>query len=79
MSVGTYSIPVGGVDDQTPHGEEEIYVVMSGRAKLVTDSGTAHVGPGSVVQIEAGEAHRFEEIEKDLTLLVVFAPPFGSA
>src|ERR687896_918970 len=27
LSVGTYSIPAGSVDDQTPHTEDEIYVV----------------------------------------------------
>jgi quercetin dioxygenase-like cupin family protein len=79
MSVGTYSIPTGGLDDQHRHTEEEIYVVITGQAKLVTGDGAAEVSPGSVVQIPAGEAHRFEDIEEDLTLLVVFAPPYGSA
>ena len=27
LSVGTYCIPAGGVDDQSPHTEDEIYVV----------------------------------------------------
>ncbi len=46
LSLGTYSIPAGGVDDQQPHTEDEIYVVRAGRATLVTDSGTAAVAPG---------------------------------
>lgn len=29
LSVGTYSIPSGGVDEQTPHTEDEIYVPAS--------------------------------------------------
>jgi mannose-6-phosphate isomerase-like protein (cupin superfamily) len=78
LSVGTYSIPAGGVDDQSPHTEDEIYVVRSGRATLVTDSGTAGVGPGSVVFVPAGERHRFTEITEDLAMIVVFAPPYGS-
>jgi len=78
LSVGTYSIPAGGLDDQTPHTEDEIYVVRSGRATLVTSSGTAEVGPGSVVYVPAMEAHRFTEILEDLALLVIFAPPYGS-
>jgi len=48
LSVGTYSIPAGGLDDQTPHTEDEIYIVQSGRATVVTDSGTAPVGPGKL-------------------------------
>jgi mannose-6-phosphate isomerase-like protein (cupin superfamily) len=78
LSVGTYSIPAGGLDDQTPHTEDEIYVVRAGRATLVTSSGTAEVGPGSVVYVPAMEAHRFTEIGEDLALLVIFAPPYGS-
>ena len=78
LSLGTYSIPAGGLDDQSPHTEDEIYVVQSGRATLVTDSGTALVGPGSVVFVPAGETHGFTEILDDLALVVVFAPPYGS-
>jgi mannose-6-phosphate isomerase-like protein (cupin superfamily) len=78
LSVGTYSIPAGGLDDQTPHAEDEIYVVRAGRATLVTSSGTAEVGPGSVVFVPAMETHQFTEIGEDLALLVIFAPPYGS-
>jgi mannose-6-phosphate isomerase-like protein (cupin superfamily) len=78
LSVGTYSIPAGGVDDQSPHTEDEIYVVTSGRARLVTDSGTAEVGPGDVVFVPAGEQHRFVDVAEDLALLVVFGPAYGS-
>ena len=78
LSVGTYSIPAGGQDEQNPHTEDEIYVVQSGRATLVTTSGIADVGPGSVVFVPAGESHRFTEVSEDLALLVVFAPPYGS-
>jgi mannose-6-phosphate isomerase-like protein (cupin superfamily) len=78
LSLGTYSIPAGGVDDQSPHTEDEIYVVQAGRATLVTPSGTAEVAPGSVVFVPAGEPHTFTEISDDLALVVVFAPPYGS-
>ncbi len=29
LSVGTYSIPAGGTDDQQPHTEDEVYVVTA--------------------------------------------------
>jgi mannose-6-phosphate isomerase-like protein (cupin superfamily) len=78
LSVGTYCIPVGGVDDQTPHTEDEIYVVTAGRARIVTPDGSAEVGPGSVVFVAAGEEHRFVDVVEDLALLVVFGPAYGS-
>jgi len=78
LSVGTYSIPAGGLDDQKPHTEDEIYVVQAGRATLVCDSGTVAVEPGTVVFVPAGEAHQFTDVTSDLALLVIFAPPYGS-
>ena len=78
LSIGTYSIPAGGVDNQSPHTEDEIYVVTAGRARIVTDNGNADVGPGSVIFVPAGESHRFVDIVEDLALLVVFAPAYRS-
>ncbi len=78
LSVGTYSIPAGGLDDQRPHYEDEIYVVQTGAATLVTGSGSAEVGPGSVLFVPAREKHQFTDIREDLTLIVIVAPPYKS-
>ncbi|MBG0831378.1 cupin domain-containing protein [Planomonospora sp. ID67723] len=78
LSVGTYCIPAGGADDQSPHTEDEIYVVTAGRARIVTASGEAEVGPGAVIFVPAGEEHRFADVTEDLALLVVFGPAYGS-
>jgi mannose-6-phosphate isomerase-like protein (cupin superfamily) len=78
MSLGTYSIPAGGIDDQSPHSEDEIYVVTQGRARIVTPDSSEHVGPGDVIFVPAGEPHRFEDIAEDLALIVVFAPAYRS-
>jgi mannose-6-phosphate isomerase-like protein (cupin superfamily) len=78
LSVGTYSIPAGGTDGQTPHTEDEIYVVVSGRAVIEASSGQAAVAAGSVIFVPAGETHRFTGITEDLALLVVFGPAEGS-
>lgn len=74
MSVGTYCIPVGGKDGQLPHTEDEIYVVIRGRARLISDSGEADVGPGCVIFVPAHEHHQFTDVSEDLSVLVVFAP-----
>jgi mannose-6-phosphate isomerase-like protein (cupin superfamily) len=78
LSVGTYCIPADGLDDQSPHTEDEIYVVTTGRATIITPAGSAQVGPGSVIFVPAGEEHRFAEVTEDLALLVVFGPAYGS-
>ncbi len=78
LSVGTYSIPAGGLDDQRPHLEDEIYVVQTGAATLRTDSGTARVRAGTVVFVPANERHQYTDITEDLTLVVIVAPPYKS-
>jgi mannose-6-phosphate isomerase-like protein (cupin superfamily) len=72
--VGTYSIPAGGTDTQTPHTEDEIYVVTSGRAVIETPAAAAPVSPGSVIFVPALEEHRFTNVTEDLALLVIFGP-----
>jgi mannose-6-phosphate isomerase-like protein (cupin superfamily) len=78
LSVGTYCIPVGGTDDQTPHSEDEVYVVMGGRAKIWSTDATADISVGSVIFVAADEEHRFIDVAEDLNLLVVFGPAFGT-
>jgi mannose-6-phosphate isomerase-like protein (cupin superfamily) len=78
LSVGTYSVPLDGADLQQPHTEDEIYVVVSGRAELETPTDRVAVGPSSVIYVPAGEPHRFVNLTEPLTVLVVFAPPEGS-
>jgi mannose-6-phosphate isomerase-like protein (cupin superfamily) len=74
LSVGSYSIPAGGTDEQEPHSEDEIYIVTAGRATLESGGDRADVGPGSVLYVPAGEQHRFTSITEDLATIVVFAP-----
>jgi len=78
LSVGSYSIPAGGTDDQEPHTEDEIYVVTSGRATFVGGPDRVEVGPGSVIYVPAGEVHRFADITEDLATIVLFAPAEGA-
>jgi quercetin dioxygenase-like cupin family protein len=75
LSVGTYSIPAGSIDDQTPHTEDEIYVVTAGRATFQGGGNRVTVGPGAVLYVPAGEVHRFTDVTEDLATVVIFAPP----
>lgn len=71
-----------GADLQTPHTQDEIYIVMSG-------SGTYAVGPsedtlerypfkaGDAIFTPAGHVHRFEDFTDDFGTWVVFWGPEG--
>jgi mannose-6-phosphate isomerase-like protein (cupin superfamily) len=74
MSVGVYRLPAGSPDPQAPHREDEIYVVMEGRATLVVDGDERPVSRGSVAFVAAGIEHRFQDIMEDLVAVVLFAP-----
>lgn len=80
MSVGRYLVPSHGHDDQLPHAEDEVYVVIAGRGVLArTDGGGERipVGPGSAVFVPAGERHRFVDVSEDLDVLAFLSPPYS--
>lgn len=73
VNCGIYFLPAGSTDMQAPHDDDEIYVVLSGRASMLLDDEKREVGAGSLLYIRATTRHSFFEIEEDMTLLVIFA------
>jgi quercetin dioxygenase-like cupin family protein len=78
LSVGLYVLEAGALDGQSPHTEDEVYVVMSGRARITVGEEVRDVGPGSVVFVAAHVPHRFHDIVEALSIIVVFAPAEGT-
>ena len=78
MSLGVYELAAGSIDPQSPHTEDEVYYVASGRGRIRIGDQDRELQPGSIVFVNAGVDHRFHSIDEDLTLLVVFAPARGS-
>ena len=74
LSMGLYTLPAGGVDPQSPHTEDEVYYVVSGKAKIQVADENRDVQAGSIVYVAKNVEHRFHSIEQDLTVLVFFAP-----
>ncbi len=74
LSVGLYVLAAGGTDPQSPHTEDEVYYVVSGRAKILVAEEERDVQAGSIVYVEKNVAHHFHSIEEELTMLVFFAP-----
>jgi len=78
LSLGLYVLPAGGVDRQSPHTEDEAYVVLAGRALFTAGEETRAVGPGDTIFVAAGVPHRFHDIGEELHLIVAFGPAEGS-
>jgi mannose-6-phosphate isomerase-like protein (cupin superfamily) len=74
MSMGVYALTVGGVDPQKPHSEDEIYLVLSGKATIRVGKEDRAVQEGSIVFVGAQVQHHFHSITEDLNVLVFFAP-----
>ena len=74
LSCGLYVLEPGADDPQTPHQEDEVYVVLAGRARLTLAGRDQPVGPGSVVFVARTVPHRFAEVTERLSVLVLFAP-----
>jgi mannose-6-phosphate isomerase-like protein (cupin superfamily) len=74
MSAGVYALPAGGEDMQSPHDQDEIYYVLSGRSKFICENDVIDAAPGSLIYVAKHAAHRFFDIAEDLEIIVIFAP-----
>ena len=70
---GLYRLESGSVDQQEPHGKDEVYYVIEGRSRMSIGEREYAVAPGDVIFVGATQKHRFRAIEEDLLLLVFFS------
>lgn len=78
LSAGLYVLEAGAADPQSPHDEDEVYVVMQGRSRFRAGDTAQEVGPGSVLFVPARLQHRFLDVRERLEVLVFFGPAEGS-
>ena len=74
LSMGLYVLPAGGTDPQSPHTDDEVYYVVSVKAKIQVADENRGVQAGSIVYVAKNVEHRFHSIEEELTVIVFFAP-----
>jgi mannose-6-phosphate isomerase-like protein (cupin superfamily) len=74
LSMGLYVLPAGSTDPQSPHTEDEVYYVVSGRAQILVAEENRNVQAGSIVYVAKNVAHHFHSIEDGLVVVVFFAP-----
>lgn len=74
LSMGLYVLPAGGTDPQSPHTEDEVYYVVSGKARIKVGAEDQAVQAGSIVYVAKNVEHNFHSIADELTVLVFFAP-----
>jgi len=74
MSMAVYRLPAGSKDMQSPHEEDEVYIVLEGKARLRIGDDEQKVDRGKVLFVRANTTHSFFDIEEDLTVLAMFGP-----
>ncbi|OSQ35253.1 cupin [Thalassospira mesophila] len=64
-------------DPQTPHRQDELYIVQSGSGMFYRGGSHCPFGAGDVLFVPAGIDHRFEDFSDDFVTWVIFWGPEG--
>ena len=60
------------VDLQTPHTQDELYVIISGTGKFINGNNTVDFKPHDILFAAAGTEHRFLNFSNDFATWVIF-------
>ena len=77
---GTMSVEIfapRGTDRQSPHEQDELYIVVTGFACFNHLGVLSNVCSGDAIFVAAGEAHHFLDMSDDFVTWVVFWGPKG--
>lgn len=66
-----------GVDTQTTHTRDELYVIIAGTGTFVNGDERHPFAPHDVLFVPAGVVHRFEDFSDDFATWVIFYGPEG--
>jgi mannose-6-phosphate isomerase-like protein (cupin superfamily) len=72
LELGVYVLVAPEPDQQQPHDDDEVYVVLDGHGVLTVEGRDIPVAPGQAIFVPAGADHRFTGYE-GLSVLVIFA------
>lgn len=75
LSCSIYHLPAGSRQMQSAHEEDELYLVLAGRARLRVGADEHAVGQGTLMYVQTACDHAFFDIEEDLTVLAFFGTP----
>jgi mannose-6-phosphate isomerase-like protein (cupin superfamily) len=80
MEHGSMSVEVykpRHTDNQTPHLQDELYVIISGAGEFINAGVRVPFSSGDVLFVPAGVEHRFENFSDDFATWVIFYGPEG--
>lgn len=66
-----------GTDPQTPHDQDEIYVIVAGTGRFLHGENETTFAPGDMLFVAAGDEHRFTKFSDDFATWVFLYGPKG--
>src|SRR3954462_14641465 len=78
LEIGVYVLVAPEPDRQSPHDDDEVYVVLEGRGVLEVEGEQIALTEGQAAFVPAGAEHRFVAYES-LSVLVIFPRPRRSS
>jgi mannose-6-phosphate isomerase-like protein (cupin superfamily) len=72
LSCALYHLPAGSKEMERAHEEDELYLVLEGRAHLRVEDEDHRVEKGTLMYVRAACDHAFFDVEEDLTALAFF-------
>jgi mannose-6-phosphate isomerase-like protein (cupin superfamily) len=80
MEHGTMSVEIYrpvNIDPQTPHAQDELYVIINGSGDFFMDGDINSFQQGDMLFVPAGAEHRFINFTADFATWVIFYGPKG--
>jgi mannose-6-phosphate isomerase-like protein (cupin superfamily) len=68
-----------GHDPQSPHDQDELYIVQQGSGRFRRGAQVCKFDTGDVLFVAAGVEHRFEDFSDDLVWVVFCGPKGGES
>jgi len=75
LSCSVYHLPAGSKEMERAHEEDELYLVLEGRANLRVEGEDHVVEKGTLMYVHAASEHTFFDVDEDLTVLAFFGAP----
>ena len=74
FSMHYWHMKKGEIDDQKPHFQDEIYVILEGTGAVKVDGKISAIKTGDIIFVPAKMTHNFIADNSDMRILVFFAP-----
>ncbi len=77
LSCSIYHVPAGSDEMSKAHEEDELYLILEGKAQLRIEDTIHKVEKGTLMYVHAACDHSYFDVEESITALVFFGAPLG--